>query len=124
MNEVTKPSRFLGYFIDGFVGFLPLSILSFIAGATGLNILVAVGYLIFFAYILLRDALFGGQSIGKKAMKYIAVKEDGSSLAGDFASSALRNVTLFIPLLDVIFVITDKPRLGDTLAKTKVINKI
>jgi uncharacterized RDD family membrane protein YckC len=124
MNEVTKLNRFLGYFIDGLIGYAPLIILSFIAGATGLNILVTVGYLIFFAYILLRDALFGGQSIGKKAMKYIAVKEDGSSLAGDFAASAMRNVTLFIPLLDAIFVITDKPRLGDTLAKTKVINKI
>ena len=98
-------------------------LLAFIAGATGMNFLIYIGYLLALGYILLRDALFGGQSIGKKAMKYIALKEDGSSLAGDFGTSALRNVTLFIPLLDWIFILIDKPRLGDTLAKTRVVNK-
>ena len=55
-------------------------------------------------------------------MKYKAVKEDGSSLAGDFGASAMRNITLFIPLLDAILVLIDKPRLGDNIAKTKVVN--
>ena len=123
MTEVSKLNRFLGYLIDGAVAYVPLLILAFISGATGIGALVYVGYLVLLGYILLRDALFGGQSIGKKAMKYQAVKEDGSSLAGDYAASALRNVTLFIPFLDAIFVIIDKPRLGDTLAKTKVVNQ-
>ncbi|WP_309609072.1 RDD family protein [Flavobacterium sp.] len=123
MNEVSKLNRFLGYFIDGIVAYVPMLLLAFVAGATGMNFLIYIGYLLTLGYMLLRDALFGGQSIGKKAMKYVALKEDGSSLAGDFGTSALRNVTLFIPLLDAIFVIIDKPRLGDTLAKTKVVNK-
>ncbi|NJM80075.1 MAG: hypothetical protein HC854_11465 [Flavobacterium sp.] len=55
-------------------------------------------------------------------MKYKAVKEDGSSLEGDYMASIMRNITLFIPLLDAILVIIDKPRLGDNIAKTKVVN--
>ncbi len=123
MTEVSKLNRFLAILIDGVIATVLVSILAFISGATGIGLLAIVGQLVALAYFLLRDALFGGQSIGKKVMKYVAVKEDGSSLAGDFGTSAFRNVTLLIPLLDAIFVITDKPRLGDSLAKTKVINK-
>jgi uncharacterized RDD family membrane protein YckC len=123
MTEVSKLNRFLGILIDGVVAYIPMLIFAFITGATGIVAIMYLGYLIGLGYYLLRDALFGGQSIGKKVMKYQVVKEDGSSLSGDFATSALRNVTLFIPLLDAIYVITDKPRLGDTLAKTKVVNK-
>lgn len=121
--EVSKLNRFLGYFIDAIVAYIPAAVLAFVAGATGMNFLITISYVLLLAYFLLRDALFGGQSIGKKVMKYQAVKEDGSSLSGDFMTSCLRNVTLFIPLLDAIFVLIDKPRLGDTIAKTKVINK-
>jgi uncharacterized RDD family membrane protein YckC len=123
MTEVSKLNRFLGILIDGVVAYIPMLIFAFITGATGIVAIMYLGYLMSLGYYLLRDALFGGQSIGKKVMKYQVVKEDGSSLSGDFATSALRNVTLFIPLLDAIYVITDKPRLGDTLAKTKVVNK-
>jgi uncharacterized RDD family membrane protein YckC len=123
MNEVSKPNRFIALLIDGAICYVPVLILAFIAGATGMNFLVYIGQLAALGYLLLKDALFGGQSIGKKAMKYAAVREDGTSLSGDFGASALRNVTLLIPLLDAIFVIIDKPRLGDTLAKTKVVNK-
>jgi uncharacterized RDD family membrane protein YckC len=123
MTEVSKLNRFLGYLIDGAIAYIPMLVFAFITGATGTSLFLYVGYLLGLGYVMLRDALFGGQSIGKKVMKYVAVKEDGSSLAGDFGTSAFRNVTLFIPLLDAIFVIIDKPRLGDTLAKTKVINK-
>ena len=75
------------------------------------------------AMLMVQAFLIGksGQSIGKKVMKYKAVKEDGSSLAGDFGASAMRNITLFIPLLDAILVLIDKPRLGDNIAKTKVV---
>ncbi|WP_310556128.1 RDD family protein [Flavobacterium sp.] len=124
MNEVSKVNRFLAYLIDGVIAYLPMLVFAFITGATGITALLYVGYLVALGYFLLRDALFGGQSIGKKVMKYAAVREDGSSLNGDFMASLTRNVTLFIPLLDAIFVIIDKPRLGDTLAKTKVVNKV
>jgi uncharacterized RDD family membrane protein YckC len=123
MEAVSKVNRFVAYLIDSIVGYVPLIVLTFIAGATGIDALMWVGYALFLAYMLLRDALTGGQSIGKKAMKYVAVKEDGSSLDGDFGTSLTRNVSLFIPLIDAIFVLIDKPRLGDGWAKTKVENR-
>lgn len=124
MEAVSKVNRFVAYLIDGIVCCIPLFVLTFIAGATGIDLLVTVGNIVSLVYILLRDALFDGQSIGKKLMKYAAVREDGSSLAGDFGASATRNVSLLIPLVDSIFVLIDKPRLGDGWAKTKVVNKV
>jgi uncharacterized RDD family membrane protein YckC len=126
MEAVSKVNRFVAYLIDGIVSYIPLIILTFIAGATGIDALMYVGYAVCIAYLLLRDALTGGQSIGKKAMKYVALKEDGSSLAGDYGTSVIRNISLIIPivsLVDAIFVLMDKPRLGDGWAKTKVENR-
>ncbi|MCO6163583.1 RDD family protein [Flavobacterium sp. NRK F7] len=120
--EVSKLNRFLALFIDGIIGSILYYLGVFLYGATGLSLLVTIGGLVYLAYLLLRDALFGGQSIGKKVMKYKAVKEDGTSLDGDFMSSLIRNITLLIPLVDAILVLIDKPRLGDTIAKTKVVN--
>jgi len=123
--EVSKLSRFLALLIDGIIASIPMYIMAFIAGATGIAVLAYLGYALYLIVFLLRDALFGGQSIGKKVMKYRAVKEDGSSLNGDFGASAIRNISIMIPivgLVDMIFVLTDKPRLGDGWAKTKVVN--
>ncbi|MBU7570816.1 MAG: RDD family protein [Flavobacterium sp.] len=123
MTEVSKLNRFLGLIIDGIIAYIPMFVFAFIAALAGVGLIYYIGWLLGVGYTLLRDALPGGQSIGKKIMKYAAVKQDGSSLEGDYATSATRNVTLFIPLLDLILVLIDKPRLGDDLAKTKVVNK-
>ena len=119
MTEVSKLNRFLASLIDCVVAFGPGIFIGFL----GLGLIDTILSLLGLGYFLLKDALFEGQSIGQQSMKYAAVKEDGSSLKGDFATSALRNVTVFIPFLDAILVLLDKPRLGETLAKTKVVNK-
>lgn len=116
--EVSKLNRFLGLLIDGLIFSIP----AYIIGALGLGTVDTIVSLLGLVYMLLRDALFEGQSIGKKIMKYKAVKEDGSSLKGDFVTSLTRNITLLIPFLDAILVLIDKPRLGDNIAKTKVVN--
>ncbi|WP_045966722.1 RDD family protein [Flavobacterium sp. 316] len=124
--EVSKLNRFLALFIDGLVLAIPSLILGLLAGIVGgMSWLIYIVYILQLGYILFKDALFGGQSIGKKIMKYKAVKEDGSSLDGDFMTSLMRNVTIAVPLLNLFeafLVITDKPRLGDNIAKTKVVN--
>lgn len=124
--EVSKLNRFLALFIDGIILAVPSFVLGLLAGIIGgMDWLVYIVYLIQIGYTLFRDALFGGQSIGKKIMKYKAVKEDGTSLDGDFATSAIRNLSLVIPfvgIVDCVFVLIDKPRLGDNWAKTKVVN--
>jgi uncharacterized RDD family membrane protein YckC len=117
MTEVSKLNRFLAALIDGVVGFGP----GVLFGLLGLSMVDTILSLVGLGYFLLKDALFGGQSIGKKMMKYAAVKEDGSSLAGDYGASAIRNVTLLV--FDWVMVLLDKPRFGDTFAKTKVVNK-
>jgi uncharacterized RDD family membrane protein YckC len=84
------------------------------------------------AYMLTRDSLpfLGGQSIGKKALNLRAVTEGGKSLSGDWNAGLMRNITMavpFIPLVELIIMLVnkDKPggirRLGDQLAKTKVV---
>ncbi len=123
-TQVSKLNRFLGYFIDGIIASVGCYVFMFLAITLKVAVLVYLGYLVYVAFILLRDAL--GLSIGKKVMKYKVVKADGSSLSGDYVTSALRNVSLIIPvvnLVDCIFVLMDKPRLGDTWAKTTVVNQ-
>jgi uncharacterized RDD family membrane protein YckC len=83
-------------------------------------------------YLLTRDALpfLGGQSVGKKAMKLVAVTRDGEPLTGKWEASIIRNLPLVIPIMPLVelFVLLsreDKPgrgyRLGDEWAKTKVL---
>ena len=117
--EVSKLNRFIALFIDGLIFAIPAAILDILT----LNLFGTIANLIGLAYLLLRDSLMGGQSIGKKIMKYKAVREDGSSLNGDFVASLTRNIGFFAIVVDPIFVLIDKPRLGDTLAKTKVVNE-
>ncbi len=125
--ETDLVKRFLGAFIDlvvaGMIGFVIVSI-------TGSGILqwLAIG-LVF----LTRDSLpmLEGQSPGKKVMKTKAVKEDGSSLSGDWVTGATRNILLAVPLVGIVecFILLTRSgnpgaglRLGDDWAKTKVIS--
>ncbi len=125
--EVDLVKRLLGGLVDALV-----------AGGLGyLGNLVsgseAVQWIIFAVVILTRDSLpfLEGQSLGKKVMKTKAVKEDGSSLAGDWVTGALRNLLPAIPVVGVLecFVLLsrsgrpgDGRRIGDDWAKTKVIS--
>jgi len=125
--ETDLVKRFLGAFIDaivaGVVGYLIFTI-------TKSAVLQWVGWALVF---LTRDSLpfLDGQSIGKKMMKTKAVKEDGSSLSGDWVTGATRNILLAIPfagLVECVIILTrsgrpdDGRRLGDDWAKTKVIS--
>ncbi len=122
----TTPSpgdRFIALFIDGLIAGVAMIIIGFIP------FIGPLGYLVYLAYYLLRDALpfFDGQSIGKNVMKLKVIKEaTGLSIKGDYAASATRNVSLFIPFYDALLILgligpKDGKRLGDTWAGTKVI---
>ena len=65
----TKANRLIAGIIDSVVGYVPMMIMAFVTGATGIGALMYVGYLVTIGYYLFKDALLGGQSIGKKAMK-------------------------------------------------------
>jgi len=88
-----------------------------------------IGLLPLIIYILVRDGLFKGQSIGKKLLNLRVVQTEEGRPA-NFMDSALRNLPMAIPFLgwfiftivEAIFVLTDEDgiRLGDKLAKTQV----
>ncbi|MBI5577211.1 MAG: RDD family protein [Deltaproteobacteria bacterium] len=81
-------------------------------------------------YIVFRDGIFSGQSIGKKVMGIRVVHMDGRSIS--FVDSSFRNVLFLIPYaLPLALVVEtaamfrspDRLRLGDRIAKTRVIRK-
>lgn len=125
--EADPMKRFLGTLIDAIVIAGVVSVLGRIIDSDLLSNLTLA------ALWLIRDSLpfLNGQSIGKLAMKTKAVKMDGSSLAGDWQTGALRNILFVIPIVGflvegiVFFTRKDSPhagiRLGDDFAKTKVI---
>ncbi len=121
--EADLMKRFLGAFIDGVI----IAIVTSIIGGI-------IGLAVFAVLWLIRDSLpfLDGQSVGKKLMKTKAVKEDGSSLSGDWATGATRNIIMAIPfiggIVELIILLTRSGspqaglRLGDGFAKTKVIS--
>lgn len=81
-------------------------------------------------YILFRDGIFSGQSIGKKVMGIRAVHADGRPI--HFVDSSFRNVLfLFYVVFPVAIVVEaialirspDRRRIGDRIAGTRVIRK-
>lgn len=88
------------------------------------------GHFLAMIYILFRDGIFSGQSIGKKVMGIQAVHMNGRAI--HFVDSAFRNVLfLFYVVFPVAIVVEaiallrspDRRRLGDRIAGTRVIRK-
>ncbi|MBX7241281.1 MAG: RDD family protein [Bacteroidia bacterium] len=119
----TAGNRLLAYLIDALVG----GALAAIVGAITGNVQDSgIGQLLALIYFLTKEALpfLGGQSIGKKLMKIRVVTEDGNSVANNWGASAIRAISLIVPLLnlyELYLVFTNKPRLGDQWAKTRVV---
>jgi uncharacterized RDD family membrane protein YckC len=125
-GTATVNSRAIAVFIDLAVCFGLALATVWLLPFSRLGMLVAV------AYMLTRDSLpfLNGQSIGKKAMKLKAVDLAGNSLAGNWQTGAIRNISLvipFVPFVELFVLLTreDGPnrgrRLGDEWAKTRVI---
>ncbi|MBF8258641.1 MAG: RDD protein [Actinobacteria bacterium] len=81
-------------------------------------------------YIVFRDGLFSGQSVGKKVMGIKVVHKDGRPIS--FVDSSFRNVLFLVPYLIpltlpietvALFRSPERLRLGDRIAKTRVIRK-
>lgn len=125
--------RFGALLIDGLCA-IPLTFLAVIP------IINLLGAPLLCAYWISRDAFFGGQSIGKKALGLKVVKSDGSPFT--WADSVKRNIIyfgfliLFIPIYGLVFngiingplgivelilVLTGGQRLGDRMGNTYVV---
>ena len=87
------------------------------------GLFVAYWQLVLLFYTLFADGMFVGQSIGKKLMKLYVVRSDTEEPC-TYGRSVLRNITYLLGIFDFIFIFgPTKRRLGDRLAKTKVVMK-
>lgn len=86
-SKVKVVTRVVAALIDGlisyFIGFIP-----------------AIGAIIGAVYMLFKDGLFEGQSVGKKVMNIQVITERG--IKADFGTSAKRNVIFALPIVIMI----------------------
>jgi len=121
-TKATPMQRFLAYFIDSLVAYVPIFLLGLVSYK-----LAMIGYVLALVYFLLRDALpiGNGQGLGKKLMGIKVIKEDTRQpILGDYVAALVRQISLMIPfvnLYDMWLVVSDGKRLGDGWAKTEVV---
>ena len=71
------------------------------------------------SFLIIKDVL-GKKSIGKRIMKLkIVTKNNGSEAT--FSKRLLRNLTLFLLPIEILILLINKERLGDSLTKTNVV---
>jgi uncharacterized RDD family membrane protein YckC len=105
--------RFLAALIDGIIG----------------AVLGSLGALPGIIYLLIKDGLFDGRSVGKKVMG-LRVVNVVTGQPCDFKASAIRHVVSIVPcvnaiygIVEIVMVLTkpDRRRFGDKWADTMVI---
>ena len=113
--------RFLAYILDVFLALLLFGMLITVLGKSS-NTGEVVGLFCFIVYFLLRDALPGGQSIGKRVFR-IAVVNKVTGKPCKHTESIVRNTPLLLVwFIDLLTLGSKyKQRLGDMLANTIVI---
>ena len=116
--------RFSAIFIDGafafLVGYSLMMLTSSLITTDGLlPLLLMYGFIIIYGFFA--DGMFDGQSVGKKLMKLRVVGFETDE-PGSYMQSFLRNITGFLWIFDYVPLLKgDKRRVGDYLAKTKVV---
>lgn len=112
--------RFTAQFLDGLIA-LALAVGGFyLASFLGLpRDLLFVGA---FVYLLASDGLPGGQSLGKR-LTGIAVVHVETGAPGSYWQSFVRNLSLllFSPFDELALIGAQRRRVGDFLARTKVV---
>ena len=81
-----------------------------------------LGYLWLYAYGIFKDCLFGRRSLGKLCMG-LWIIDTQSQAKVSYKQLILRNITFFIVQVEcVVVLILRGKRLGDMVAKTKVVD--
>ena len=113
--------RFTAQFIDGLIAVGIGAVFYFTAKSLSWPLeLFALGYVM---YLMFCDALPGGQSLGKKVVS-ISVVHNVNNTSCTYLQSFARNVTMFLGVFDIVFILgKSKRRLGDYLARTKVVRR-
>lgn len=125
--------RFVALFIDALIA-MPLAIMAVIP------FLGIIGAPLFCLYLISRDALLGGQSVGKRVMGLKVVKSNGQPFT--WGDSVQRNIIYFAALaliipwagiilhkliafplgiVELILILSNGQRMGDRMANTYVV---
>ncbi|UUQ64642.1 RDD family protein [Pseudomonas fuscovaginae UPB0736] len=124
-SDLASPvRRLVAQIIDLVIVFLLICVIVLILSLVGLpSISSLLGIAVGGGYFLFSDAIWDGQSIGKKVMRISAVDEF-SLLGCSYLQSFVRNfLKFFLLFTDWIFIFFEsRKRLGDMLASTVVIN--
>ena len=120
--------RFFAYTIDVLIFTLPFFLLVYLPKLKGYYsdltfglVTIIVYYILFPVFILFKDTLFPGQSIGKFIFKIQIVDKNKKPVS--LGKSIFRNVSILVPLLNLVEFVAffTKRRIGDRWAKTYVI---
>ena len=114
----------VAFWVVTMIGALAQSPLIILLSSIGMFVAVFILLIPMVVYVLIRDGLFGGRSIGKKLMglRVVNVKSNKPCSIKD---SVLRNITLLVPVLGFIemlmpLVDANGLRFGDKIAGTQV----
>lgn len=120
--------RILAFLIDAILFSVVFGILSNILASISETLGLLVGGLsiiLFFAYFIYFEAEYG-QTLGKKVLNVVVVKEDGADC--DWTASVIRNLfriidgfAFYLVGIIIIFLTDDNQRLGDIVGNTIVV---
>lgn len=115
-----RERRLTAFYIDALLSGLFVNLLIL---ALGDDIGWYIGVPLNVLYMLFRDALPKGQSIGKKILKLQVIDNQGKNIAGQMSKAFLRSLPLIPPmwLIEAIRLVLGRNRYGDIWAETKVI---
>jgi uncharacterized RDD family membrane protein YckC len=116
---------FLVILILGFLGFITATLLS-LGSSAGMGILLAFYFALWWGYGAFCEAIFNGQTLGKRALSIRVVTDQGVPITG--TQALLRNILWafdgvffgFIPAVACMVVTSKFQRLGDLAAGTMV----
>ncbi|HHQ44831.1 MAG TPA: RDD family protein [Candidatus Altiarchaeales archaeon] len=138
MAKAPLVKRIIAYVIDSLivtavilVGSVGMSLLAIVAGMISNSLASIIGILaipvslllslVALVYFLIKDSLNNGASYGKKIMGLKVVNASGGACT--LKDSVLRNIIMILGIIELIVILVDKDgdRLGDKVAKTKVV---
>ncbi len=116
--------RFVATLLDHFFCLLVPSIIftpfQLILGVEHFAKLIIPSLIVWLLAVIFKDFLFKGQSLGKKIIGIKVVMNDGKPL--NLLAALLRAIPLILVPIELIMIITQEKRIGDYLAKTKVVS--
>ena len=82
---------------------------------------IIISVIWFIAFPLLSDVLFKGSSIGKRLMR-LRIYGNNDKEEKSIGKLILRNLTFYLPFLELLFLIVSKKTIGDMISSTYIVS--